>query len=1355
MNGPREDNLSRVARWPSAGHRPVGHDALFCLALAALGTAASYLSVSIPYTPLVIEGRWVFGFIGFAMLSRWWLALVLAGILSASHYSPIYSDASMISNIAIAFTGNMIYALPSLVVIRTVEYKLLRTIKSLALYAMLWFLMVLLLYQMMTPLIFGTLAVIRDQPIWPTVVDSWIQQPYAVESLLVALLTAMGASLFQSHLHLRAKQRELATTMDSIGDGVIATDLQGRITRMNPVAETLTGWAFADAKGQPLSEVFRIINEVTRQPVESPVDIVLRERHVVGLANSTLLIARDGTERAIADSGSPIQRPDGKIMGVVLVFRDQTPQRNAQRKARESQSQLEAIYENAPLLMVLVDSERQIRRANERAASFAGREVSDMVGRISGDALRCLYALDNPNGCGHSENCRACTVRQTVLDTLRTGQPHQQIEATLPFRKGGNVIERTFLLSATQLVIAEEPMALVTLLDITERKASGRKTEFQARVLDQIHDCVTVTDMEGNITYVNEATARLLGQPREKLIGRHVSMYGEDPATGMTQERIINETRETGQWRGEIVNVTAEGQQVTLDCRTKVLCDAGGKAFCMVGISTDITEWKRATEMLRQANRIIASSPAVAMTWRNEEGWPVEYASPGAAKLTGYEVEELLAEDFRYDSLIHPNDLPRIIEEVDSARSNPKAREVRHQPYRLVDRQGRIHWIEDVTTLRRNPAGEVTHFDGVLLDVTGRKQAEEAYSRVCEVASEMICSADIHTATFLEVNPAFERVLGYAREELLNQSFLAFVHPDDVSATQDVMGNKLAAGEAIASFENRYRCKDGSYKYIEWNAHPITEEGITYAIAHDVTQRKAREEALRRSEQRFRSFVENANDIVYAIDPEGFFTYISPNWLEFMGEPAEAALGKNFRHYVHPDDLHICLGVLQKIVDEKGAKGSIEYRSIRPDGQTRWYVSRGSALYDDDGAFTGYVGIARDVTAEKQAQQERETLESQLRQASKMEAVGRLAGGVAHDFNNMLQTILGYSDMALDDTDPESTLHTQLSEIRHAAQRSADLTKQLLAFARKQTIDPQILDLNEITSNALKMLGRLIGEDIDLQWYPGEAWPVKMDPTQYDRILANLIVNARDAITGPGRIVVETGRAHFDEAYCNDHPGFHPGQFTMLAVSDNGHGMDAETLSQIFEPFFTTKPQGEGTGLGLATVYGVVKQNDGFINVYSEPNIGTTLRIYLARDEGENDEDSVDIAAPDSQTGSETILLVEDETTLLRLAQRLLEDRGYHVLAANAPQTAIEIAQNFDGHIHVLLTDVVMPEMSGRELWGHLCDAYPHLKCVFMSGYTANVIAEHGVLGEGVNFLQKPFSSSDLHRKLRAVIDDT
>jgi nitrogen-specific signal transduction histidine kinase/ActR/RegA family two-component response regulator len=412
-------------------------------------------------------------------------------------------------------------------------------------------------------------------------------------------------------------------------------------------------------------------------------------------------------------------------------------------------------------------------------------------------------------------------------------------------------------------------------------------------------------------------------------------------------------------------------------------------------------------------------------------------------------------------------------------------------------------------------------------------------------------------------------------------------------------------------------------------------------------------------------------------------------------------------------------------------------------------------LYDDDGAFTGYVGIARDVTAEKQAQQERETLESQLRQASKMEAVGRLAGGVAHDFNNMLQTILGYSDMALDDTDPESTLHTQLSEIRHAAQRSADLTKQLLAFARKQTIDPQILDLNEITSNALKMLGRLIGEDIDLQWYPGEAWPVKMDPTQYDRILANLIVNARDAITGPGRIVVETGRAHFDEAYCNDHPGFHPGQFTMLAVSDNGHGMDAETLSQIFEPFFTTKPQGEGTGLGLATVYGVVKQNDGFINVYSEPNIGTTLRIYLARDEGENDEDSVDIAAPDSQTGSETILLVEDETALLRLAQRLLEDRGYHVLAANAPQTAIEIAQNFDGHIHVLLTDVVMPEMSGRELWGHLCDAYPHLKCVFMSGYTANVIAEHGVLGEGVNFLQKPFSSSDLHRKLRAVIDDT
>ncbi|NTV88735.1 MAG: response regulator, partial [Burkholderiaceae bacterium] len=397
--------------------------------------------------------------------------------------------------------------------------------------------------------------------------------------------------------------------------------------------------------------------------------------------------------------------------------------------------------------------------------------------------------------------------------------------------------------------------------------------------------------------------------------------------------------------------------------------------------------------------------------------------------------------------------------------------------------------------------------------------------------------------------------------------------------------------------------------------------------------------------------------------------------------------------------------------------------------------------------------VLRMKTAREQAERKRDALEAQLHQARKMEAVGRLAGGVAHDFNNMLAVIVGHTDLALEQTAPDHPLYADLLAIQKAAQRSTDLTRQLLAFARKQTIAPRALDLNDTIAGMLKMLGRLIGEDIDLLWRPaGTLWPVNMDPTQIDQIMANLVVNARDAITGVGKIMIETSQATLDESYCEVHAGFIPGQYVLLAVSDTGHGMDNEILAQMFDPFFTTKPPGRGTGLGLATVYGIVKQNHGFINVYSEPGKGTTFKIYLPQ----HGSDQVDVAAPRAPlaapTGAETVLLVEDEEALLKLGKVLLERLGYTVLAADSPNQAIQLAETYQGVIHLLLTDVIMPEMSGRDLWHRLDALRPGLKCLFMSGYTANVIAHHGVLDEGVRFLQKPFSREVLAVKLREAL---
>jgi PAS domain S-box-containing protein len=382
-------------------------------------------------------------------------------------------------------------------------------------------------------------------------------------------------------------------------------------------------------------------------------------------------------------------------------------------------------------------------------------------------------------------------------------------------------------------------------------------------------------------------------------------------------------------------------------------------------------------------------------------------------------------------------------------------------------------------------------------------------------------------------------------------------------------------------------------------------------------------------------------------------------------------------------------------------------------------------------------------------------IEAKLQQAKKMEVVGRLAGGVAHDFNNMLGVILGHAEMALKSLVGSHPLHAHLTEIHKAASRSADLTRQLLAFARKQTVAPKVVDLNDAVTGMLKMLRRLIGENIVIHWQPGlDLWPVKVDLSQIDQILVNLCINARDAICGPGKATIETANVPGDNADWSGHPGLISAEFVRLAVSDNGCGMDKETQSHLFEPFFTTKELGKGTGLGLATVFGIVEQNNGFIKVSSAPDQGTTVAIYLPRHVGQAEPLQVAGSLPRVQRGHETILLVEDEPSIMDLTKMLLENQGYTVFAASTPSEAIRLAKEHAGEIHLLMSDVVMPEMNGRDLAKNLLAAYPHMKRLFTSGYTADIIANNGVLDAGVHFIQKPFSRKSLAAKVREVLDE-
>jgi PAS domain S-box-containing protein len=527
----------------------------------------------------------------------------------------------------------------------------------------------------------------------------------------------------------------------------------------------------------------------------------------------------------------------------------------------------------------------------------------------------------------------------------------------------------------------------------------------------------------------------------------------------------------------------------------------------------------------------------------------------------------------------------------------------------------------------------------------------------------------------------------------------------------------------------------------------------TEHLETEITERKRAEDELWNEKAFLRSLIDSATDLIYFKDQKSIYLGCNKASEAFTGHTEQEQIGKSDYDFFDKEMAEQIVKNDQKVLEGGVAVHSYGWVTSATAGRLLLDTVK-TPIYGLDGQPIGLVGISRDITERKQAEEEKTKLEGQLLQAQKMESVGRLAGGVAHDFNNMLGVIIGYAELALMKLEPSQPIYANLNEIRTAAERSADLTRQLLAFARKQTIAPKVIDLNETVSGMLKMLQRLIGEDMHLTWQPAPGlWPVKMDPSQIDQMLANLCVNSRDAITDVGRITIETGNRSVDASYSSSQSYVDPGEYVQLVVSDDGCGMDKETAAHIFEPFFTTKGVGEGTGLGLATVYGIVKQNNGFINVYSEPGHGTAFTIYLPRHTGESGEALKESAVEPAARGSETLLLVEDEPTILKMTALMLEGQGYAVLTAGSAGEAIRLFRENPGMIQMLMTDVVMPDMNGRDLLKELNAFNPEVKCLFMSGYTANVIAHHGVLDEGVHFIQKPFSLPDLANKVRMVLD--
>ena len=855
-------------------------------------------------------------------------------------------------------------------------------------------------------------------------------------------------------------------------------------------------------------------------------------------------------------------------------------------------------------------------------------------------------------------------------------------------------------------------------------------------------EAIFLTHLDGRIAEANPAACRLLGMTEEEIrgVGRHGILQQDEALTRALQRRGTTN-------RGDLTYVRRDGTCFVGDTLSVVVGERGDPSAALIMVR-DVTEERLTADRLRElTNRLqLATTAAKAGVWdwrltTNEMHW-----DDRMLELYGFTRESFPGGVEAWKQRLHPDDFHRAIEESEAALRGEREYDTQ---FRVLRPDGTTVHIKANGLVLRDEQGAPVRMIGLNTDVTEHRVVERAaaeraeeLSRFFDLASDLLCIIAPDT-TLRRVSQEWTAALGWSPEELVGHSFVDFLHPDDIEPSLAAV-RRLSDRQPIRRFTNRYRCRDGSYRWLEWRA--VAPAGdVVYGVARDVTERQLQEEELRQSEQRFQGLVEAASEPIF-VQLDGRFAYLNAAAVTLFGaSSAEALIGTPVIDCFHSSSRE---GVLERIrrlnVDREPAGSPVEVIGVRPDGSQFSIETAGSpVMYQGQ---PGAVVFARDVT-------ERKRLEAQLAQSQRMEAIGRLAGGIAHDFNNMLTVIIGSAEMLLSGCSPGDPTSEALSDILTAARQSAGLTRQLLAFARKQTIRPRIVNLNEVLPETLKMLRRLVGEDVVVSCQPGESiWPVYIDPGQVDQILTNLVVNARDAMPDGGRIHLDTNNVRLDEGAAPSLLGAPPGEYVFLAVSDTGSGMSDEVRRRVFEPFFTTKAPGAGTGLGLATVYGIVKQHGGYIDVESEVSRGTTFKIWFPRHVVQAQ--SV-VAAPEEATpqGVETVLLVEDEAGILKLTSQMLTLLGYKLLAASDGATALALADDYGDAIDLVLTDVIMPGMNGRELVSRLEATRPGIKSLYLSGYTADVIAHHGVLEAGVELLEKPFSFPRLAQTVRRVLD--
>jgi two-component system cell cycle sensor histidine kinase/response regulator CckA len=947
----------------------------------------------------------------------------------------------------------------------------------------------------------------------------------------------------------------------------------------------------------------------------------------------------------------------------------------------------------------------------------------------------------------------------TVLRDYLPPADRQALEA-IPQEAGGAPIHREFSLMASdgrQVPVYmsashlpnEGEGTLLVLTDLTEQRRHVQiaAAERLARlILEQAAEVIIVCDQQGRVTRVNQAAQSLCdGSPLLRPFAEVFSLRTSGPRPFQLAPVLQGETI-----RDVDVVMERHGEKLVLILNAGPLTSGKEILGCVVTL-TDITERGRAEAALRASEQefrsLAEAMPQIAWITR-PDGWNI-YFNQQWVDYTGLTLEESYGNG--WSKPFHPDDQQRAWDAWQDATQNDATYSVE---CRLRRADGVYRWwlirgvpLRDARARILKWFGTCTDIDAIKQHEATVRQSEDEFRAMFELASIGMAQADPRTGQWLRVNQKMCAITGYSADEMLRMHISDITHPEDRQEDAEAFQRVVRGEAANYHLEERYLRKDGAVAWANVNMTVIRDAaGLptrTMATIEDITQRKL-EEAVR---EQLATAIEQAGETVLVADAQGNITYVNPAFEAVTGYARTEVLGRNpriLKSGVQSKEFY--RGLWNTIGSGKTWHGRLVNK--RKNCTLFTEDATISPVRDTAGMITSYVSVKRDIT-HFLAQ------EAELLQAQKMEGIGRLAGGVAHDFNNILSVILSSAELALEGLREGDPLREDLLDIQKSGNRAAVLTRQLLAFSRKQVLQPVPLDLNQALAEMEKMLRRILGEDIEfVRVLSPDIWLVKADPGQVEQVIMNLVVNARDAMPKGGKLTIETANVELDQVFTDSNAGTAPGPHVRVMVSDSGLGMDEPTMARVFEPFFTTKGVGKGTGLGLSTVYGIVKQSGGSISVHSAPGQGTTFKVYLPRDISLAGPVVTATTAVTRPVGTETVLVVEDEQAVRNIARRILERAGYTVLTAASGGDALLTCEQHPTEIDLVLTDVVMPQMSGKDFVDRLASIRPGIRVLFMSGYTGDVILKHGLLEAGTQFIGKPFTQAELLQKVRYVLDD-